>query len=138
MPPGTRGRAGLSGWLYAAVVARVCGCFPRAILNIHPSLLPSFPGLDAQRQALDYGVAISGCTVHFVDDELDHGPIILQRAVPVLDRDDEISLSARILEQEHLAYPEAISRVLSQKYAIIGRRYLLLASQETTLDKDMR
>lgn len=101
--------------------------FPEAILNIHPSLLPAFPGLDAQRQALNYGVALTGCTVHFVDDELDHGPIILQRAVPVLDNDDEASLSARILEQEHLAYPEAIARVASGRYTIVGRRYVLRA-----------
>ena len=89
--------------------------FPNAILNIHPSLLPAFPGLDAQSQALQYGVAITGCTVHFVDDQLDHGVIVLQRAVPVLEGDDEATLSARILEQEHLAYPEAIARVLSGK-----------------------
>jgi len=98
--------------------------FPGAILNIHPSLLPAFPGLDAQRQALAYGVAITGCTVHFVDEELDHGPIVLQRTVPVLNGDDEASLSARILEQEHIAYPEAIARVVSGKYAIVGRRYV--------------
>ncbi len=97
--------------------------FPNAILNIHPSLLPSFPGLDAQQQALDYGVAVTGCTVHFVDNELDHGVIILQRTVPVLDNDDAVTLSARILEQEHLAYPEAIARVLSGDYAVAGRRY---------------
>ncbi len=99
--------------------------FPGAILNIHPSLLPAFPGLDAQRQALDYGVPVTGCTVHFVDEELDHGVIVLQRTVPVLDRDDEASLSARILEQEHLAYPEAIARVISGRFAIVGRRYVL-------------
>lgn len=98
--------------------------FPHRILNIHPSLLPAFPGLAAQRQALDYGVRFSGCTVHFVDEELDHGPIVLQRVVPVLPEDDEHSLSARILEQEHLAYPEAIARVVSGKYHIQGRRYL--------------
>jgi phosphoribosylglycinamide formyltransferase-1 len=98
--------------------------FPQAILNIHPSLLPAFPGLDAQRQALEYGVAVSGCTVHFVDEQLDHGAIVLQRTVPVLPNDDETALSARILEQEHQAYPEAIARVLSGNYEIIGRRYL--------------
>ena len=97
--------------------------FPQRILNIHPSLLPAFPGLDAQRQALDYGVQVSGCTVHFVDEELDHGVIILQRAVPVLPGDDEAALSARILAEEHLAYSEAIARVLSGNYAIVGRRY---------------
>lgn len=99
--------------------------FPNAILNIHPSLLPAFPGLDAQRQALDYGVRLTGCTVHFVDNELDHGAIVLQRTVPVLDNDDESTLAARILEQEHLAYPEAIERVLSGRYIISGRRYIL-------------
>ncbi len=98
--------------------------FPQRILNIHPSLLPAFPGLHAQSQALRYGVAVSGCTVHFVDEQLDHGVIVLQRAVEVLSSDDESSLSARILEQEHLAYPEAIARVLSGKYGIAGRRYL--------------
>jgi phosphoribosylglycinamide formyltransferase 1 len=102
--------------------------FPERILNIHPSLLPAFAGLDAQRQALDHGVNVSGCTVHFVDDQLDHGVIVLQRAVEVLPGDDEASLSARILEQEHLAYPEAIARVLSGKYRIVGRRYLPLAA----------
>jgi phosphoribosylglycinamide formyltransferase-1 len=102
--------------------------FPDAILNIHPSLLPAFPGLDAQSQALQYGVAITGCTVHFVDDQLDHGVIVLQRAVPVLEGDDEARLSARILEQEHLAYPEAVARVLSGNYRIVGRRYVSRAS----------
>jgi phosphoribosylglycinamide formyltransferase-1 len=103
--------------------------FPNAILNVHPSLLPSFPGLDAQAQALAYGVVISGCTVHFVDEQLDHGVIVLQRAVPVLQGDDEASLSQRILQQEHIAYPEAISRVLSGNYAIVDRRYIARVSQ---------
>ena len=98
--------------------------FPQRILNIHPSLLPAFPGLDAQQQALDYGVAISGCTVHFVDEELDHGPIILQRSVPVIEADTVETLSARILEQEHLAYPEGIARVLGGEYCLQGRRYI--------------
>ncbi|MBX6360784.1 MAG: phosphoribosylglycinamide formyltransferase [Acidobacterium ailaaui] len=98
--------------------------FPQRILNIHPSLLPAFPGLDAQRQALEYGVRVSGCTVHFVDEELDHGVIVLQKTVPVLDEDTAESLASRILEQEHLAYPEAIARVLSGEYQIVGRRYL--------------
>ena len=98
--------------------------FPHRILNIHPSLLPAFPGLDAQTQALDYGVQVTGCTVHFVDEQLDHGPIILQRAVPVLPTDDPQALAARILEQEHIAYAEAIARVLSGNYHIVGRRYL--------------
>lgn len=86
--------------------------FPRRILNIHPSLLPSFPGLDAQRQALEHGVKFSGCTVHFVDETLDGGPIIAQRVVPVLEGDTVDSLSARILEQEHQLYAEAVKRVL--------------------------
>jgi len=97
--------------------------FPQRVLNIHPSLLPAFPGLDAQKQALEYGVQYSGCTVHFVDEQLDHGVIVTQRVVPVLPGDDERSLAARILEQEHQAYAEAIARVLSGKYTILGRRY---------------
>jgi len=98
--------------------------FPQRILNIHPSLLPAFPGLDAQTQAFESGVQIAGCTVHFVDEQLDHGVIILQRAVPVLEADDAHTLAARILEQEHIAYSEAIARVLSGQYQIFGRRYL--------------
>ena len=98
--------------------------FPQRILNIHPSLLPAFPGLDAQTQAFEYGVQVSGCTVHFVDEQLDHGVIILQKSVPVLDSDDAHRLADRILEQEHIAYSEAIARVLSGKYEIVGRRYL--------------
>jgi phosphoribosylglycinamide formyltransferase-1 len=96
--------------------------FPRRILNIHPSLLPAFPGLEAQEQAFSYGVKVSGCTVHFVDEELDHGAIILQKTVAVLDTDDEHSLAARILEQEHIAYSEAINIVLQGKFEIVGRR----------------
>jgi len=96
--------------------------FPQRILNIHPALLPAFPGLDAQKQALDYGAKISGCTVHFVDEHLDHGPIVIQKSVPVLDSDDEHSLSRRILEQEHVAYTEAINLVLSGKFEMAGRR----------------
>ena len=88
--------------------------FSLRILNIHPSLLPSFPGLDAQRQALEHGVKVSGCTVHFVDNTLDGGPIIAQRAVPVLDGDTVESLSSRILEQEHILYPEALASVLAR------------------------
>ncbi len=98
--------------------------FPQRILNIHPSLLPAFPGLDAQAQALAYGVKISGCTVHFVDEELDHGVIVLQRSVTVLDSDDVDALSARILAEEHIAYSEAIARVCSGEYEVVGRRYL--------------
>jgi len=96
--------------------------FPNRILNIHPSLLPAFPGLDGQKQALEHGVKVSGCTVHFVDEHLDHGPIILQKTVPVLDTDDEQSLAARILEQEHLAYSEAIGLVVSGAVEIQGRK----------------
>jgi len=98
--------------------------FPDRVLNIHPSLLPAFPGLDAQRQALEYGVQVSGCTVHFVDENLDHGVIITQRSVPVMSDDDQHTLAARILEQEHIAYGEAIRMVLSGEYEIHGRRYL--------------
>jgi len=98
--------------------------FPNRVLNIHPSLLPAFPGLDGQRQALEYGVQVSGCTVHFVDENLDHGVIITQRTVPVLPEDDEHSLAERILEQEHIAYSDAIRMVLSGDYEISGRRYL--------------
>jgi phosphoribosylglycinamide formyltransferase-1 len=98
--------------------------FPQRILNIHPSLLPAFAGLDAQRQAIDYGVAVAGCTVHFVDEELDHGVIVLQKAIPVLPEDDEHSLAERILAQEHIAYAEAIARVLSGNYQIVGRRFI--------------
>ncbi len=96
--------------------------FPRRILNIHPSLLPSFPGLEAQQQAFAHGVKITGCTVHFVDEELDHGAIIVQKAVSVLDTDDEHSLAERILEQEHLAYTEAIRIVLEGRFEMAGRR----------------
>src|SRR3984893_13931060 len=92
--------------------------FPRRILNIHPSLLPAFPGLEAQEQAFAYGVKITGCTVHFVDEELDHGAIIVQKAVPVLNTDDEHTLAARILAQEHVAYSEAINIVLEGGYEI--------------------
>ena len=99
--------------------------FPNRILNIHPSLLPAFPGLDAQKQAFDYGVKVSGCTVHFVDADLDHGAIILQKTVPVLDTDDDHALAARILEQEHIAYSEAIRLVLEGKYHIVGRRIVV-------------
>jgi len=96
--------------------------FPHRILNIHPSLLPAFPGLEAQEQAFAYGVKVSGCTVHFVDEELDHGAIIVQKAVPVLDTDDEHTLAGRILEQEHMAYSEAIRIVLEGNFEIAGRR----------------
>jgi phosphoribosylglycinamide formyltransferase-1 len=103
--------------------------FPHRILNIHPSLLPAFPGLEAQEQAFAYGVKVAGCTVHFVDEELDHGPIIVQKSVPVLDGDDEHTLAARILEQEHIAYSEAIKIVLEGNFNIAGRR--ITASQKS-------
>jgi phosphoribosylglycinamide formyltransferase-1 len=96
--------------------------FPRKILNIHPSLLPAFPGLEAQEQAFAYGVKVSGCTVHFVDEELDHGAIIAQKTVPVLESDDERTLAERILEQEHITYTEAINIVLTGKFDVRGRR----------------
>ncbi len=102
--------------------ARFVQAFPQRILNIHPSLLPAFPGLDAQHQALQHGVKIAGCTVHLVDEFLDSGPIILQAAVPVLDDDTVESLSARILAEEHRCYTEAIGIVLSGNYEIVGRR----------------
>lgn len=98
--------------------------FPNRILNIHPSLLPAFPGLDAQTQAFDYGVKVAGCTVHFVDEHLDHGAIVLQRAIPVLDTDDAHSLAVRILAEEHLAYTEAIARVAGSEYEFRDRRYI--------------
>jgi phosphoribosylglycinamide formyltransferase-1 len=96
--------------------------FPQRILNIHPSLLPAFPGLEAQEQAFVYGVKVAGCTVHFVDEELDHGAIIVQKTVPVFEADDEHTLAARILEQEHVAYTEAINIVLGGQFEIVGRR----------------
>jgi phosphoribosylglycinamide formyltransferase 1 len=99
--------------------------FPNRILNVHPSLLPAFPGLDGQTQALDYGAKVAGCTVHFVDEAVDHGAIILQRTVPVMDEDTAESLSARVLVEEHLAYPEAIARVVSGAYELRNRRYVL-------------
>jgi phosphoribosylglycinamide formyltransferase-1 len=105
--------------------ARFIRHFPQRILNIHPSLLPAFPGLDAQAQALEHGVRITGCTAHFVDEQLDAGPIILQAAVPVLDNDTAETLSARILKEEHRIYPEAIRLVLSGAYELVGRRVCL-------------
>src|SRR5437899_3884979 len=101
--------------------------YPNRILNIHPSLLPSFPGLESQKQALDYGVKFAGCTVHFVDENLDAGPIILQSAVPVLDTDDEHTLSERILKEEHRIYTQAVKIILEGNYKIAGRRVLHLA-----------
>ncbi len=98
--------------------------FPNRILNVHPSLLPAFPGLDAQQQALDYGAKVAGCTVHFVDEAVDHGVIVLQKTVPVNDDDTAQTLSVRILEQEHAAYSEAIARVLSGEFVVRNRRYV--------------
>jgi phosphoribosylglycinamide formyltransferase-1 len=108
---------------------------PQRILNIHPSLLPAFPGLEAQQQAFAYGVKVSGCTVHFVDEELDHGAIIVQKTVPVDDSDDEHSLAARILEQEHIAYSDAINVVLEGKFEVVGRRLVKLQKSEVRLQK---
>ncbi len=110
--------AGYMRLLSASFIQR----FPQRIVNIHPSLLPAFPGLDAQKQAFDYGVKFAGCTVHFVDEQLDHGAIIVQRAIPVLPTDDEHSLAARILDQEHIAYSEALGILCSGKYRVEGRR----------------
>jgi len=107
------------------LTAEFCQAFPLRILNIHPSLLPAFPGLDAQKQALEHGVKISGCTVHFVDPQLDAGPIILQAAVPVLENDTPESLSARILAEEHRIYGEAVAIVLSGRWRIEGRRVVV-------------
>jgi len=104
--------------------------FPHRILNIHPSLLPAFPGLDAQQQAFDYGVKVTGCTVHFVDDDLDHGAIILQRSIPVLENDDAHSLADRILAEEHIAYTEAIARVAGGEYEVRGRRYVKAGNRD--------
>ncbi|HTJ88016.1 MAG TPA: phosphoribosylglycinamide formyltransferase [Terriglobales bacterium] len=104
--------------------------FPQRILNIHPSLLPAFPGLEAQEQAFAYGVKVAGCTVHFVDEELDHGAIIIQKAVPVLDSDDEHALAAKILEQEHAAYSEAINLILHREWKLAGRRFVQTQKSE--------
>ncbi len=109
--------------------------FPSRILNIHPSLLPAFPGLEAQQQAFAYGVKVTGCTVHFVDEELDHGAIIVQKTVPVLDSDDEHTLAERILEQEHVAYTEAIRIVLEGNFEIKGRRIVRGQRSEVRLQK---
>ncbi len=102
--------------------------FPNRILNIHPSLLPAFPGLDAQEQAFAYGVKVAGCTVHFVDEHLDHGVIVVQKTVPVLESDDAHALAERILAEEHVAYSEAIGMVASGEYEIQGRRFVKRSS----------
>lgn len=104
--------------------------FPERIVNIHPSLLPAFPGLDAQAQAVEYGVKISGCTVHFVDDELDHGAIILQKAVEVADAETAESLSAKILAHEHALYIEALRKLASENYRIVGRKVVFVNSKD--------
>jgi phosphoribosylglycinamide formyltransferase-1 len=109
--------------------------FPNRILNIHPSLLPSFPGLEAQKQALEHGVKFSGCTVHFVDERLDAGPILLQAIVPVLDGDTEETLSQRILNEEHRIYTDAINLVLSEKFRIEGRRVIRKKAITQVLDR---
>jgi phosphoribosylglycinamide formyltransferase-1 len=102
--------------------------FPSRVLNIHPSLLPAFPGLHAQRQALEHGVKVSGATVHLVDEALDHGPIVSQEAVPVLESDSVESLAARILEAEHRIYPRAVRLLLEGRYRLVGRRVVLEAA----------
>jgi len=124
----------LAGYM-RILTAEFVRAFPNRILNVHPSLLPSFPGLDAQQQALDYGAKVAGCTVHFVDEAVDHGAIIVQRQVAVLDDDTAESLSGRILEQEHIAYPEAIARVLSEEYALRGRRYVKTGAAPPRLEQ---
>jgi len=113
----------LAGYMRVLSPAFVAA-FPRRVVNIHPSLLPAFPGTDAQEQAVAHGVKVSGCTVHLVDEGLDSGPIVVQRTVPVLDEDTPRTLAARILEQEHLAYPEAMRRLLTEPWRIDGRRLL--------------
>jgi phosphoribosylglycinamide formyltransferase 1 len=112
--------AGYMRLLSSAFVA----AYPMRIVNIHPSLLPSFPGVDAQAQAVAYGVKVSGCTVHFVDENLDAGPIIVQRTVAVRDDDDASSLAARILDEEHVAYVEALKKLAGGKYRVDGRRVI--------------
>ena len=109
--------------------------FPQRILNIHPSLLPAFPGLEAQQQAFAYGVKVAGCTVHFVDEELDHGAIVVQRAVLVHDDDDEHTLAKRILEQEHSAYTQAIALVLNREWTVAGRRFFQMQKSEVRMQK---
>jgi len=116
----------LAGYM-RLIGAPLLEAFPQAILNIHPSLLPSFPGMNAQRQALEYGVKVAGATVHFVTEELDGGPIVVQRVVPVLDGDTDAIVSARILVEEHRAYPEAVRLVLSGGWRVEGRRVVRAA-----------
>lgn len=128
-------RASGADWICLAGYMRLLSAdfvaaFRLRIVNIHPSLLPAFPGLGAQRQALEHGVRVSGCTVHLVDEGLDSGPIVAQRAVPVEDHDDADRLSARILEQEHLAYPEALRRLLTEAWSLRGRRVVFASRPE--------
>jgi phosphoribosylglycinamide formyltransferase-1 len=119
---------------YMRLVGRpLLDAFPNRILNIHPSLLPAFPGLDAQRQALEHGVRVSGATVHLVTAGLDDGPIVMQAAVPVLEDDTVESLSARILAEEHRIYPEAIQLVLAGRWSIVGRRFVRSSAGASTL-----
>ncbi len=118
----------LAGYM-RIISAAFVAAFPQRILNVHPSLLPAFAGLEAQAQALAAGVTVAGCTVHFVDEEVDHGVIVLQRAVAVLEDDTVETLSARVLVEEHLAYPEAIRRVMSGEYGVVGRRYVRVAEE---------
>ncbi len=115
------------------VGAPLLEAFPNRILNIHPSLLPAFPGLDAQRQALEHGVRVSGATVHLVESELDNGPIVLQAAVPVLDTDTVETLSARILVEEHRLYPEAIQIVLDGRWKVEGRKFMRLPAEASAM-----
>jgi len=125
----------LAGYM-RILTAEFVRAFPNRILNVHPSLLPAFPGLDAQEQALKFGAKVAGCTVHFVDEAVDHGAIIVQRAVQVLDHDTAESLAARILEQEHAAYPEAIARVLSGEFSLDGRRYVKRETSKRRLTRN--
>jgi phosphoribosylglycinamide formyltransferase 1 len=111
------------------VGAPLLDAFPNRILNVHPSLLPSFPGLDAQRQALEYGVRVTGATVHLVTEQLDGGPIVLQAAVPVLEDDNVDTLAARVLVEEHRLYPEAIRLVLGERWSVLGRRVVRMAAR---------
>ena len=113
----------LAGYM-RILTANFVRAFPDRILNVHPSLLPAFPGLNAQGQALEFGSKVAGCTVHFVDEAVDHGAVVVQRTVPVLDDDTAETLSARVLEQEHIAFPEAIARVVGGEFELRGRRYV--------------
>jgi phosphoribosylglycinamide formyltransferase-1 len=126
-------RAAAVDWVCLAGYMRLLSpvflaAFPRRVVNIHPSLLPAFPGIDAQAQALAHGVRVTGCTVHLVDEGLDSGPIVVQRTVAVCDDDSAESLAARILEQEHIAYPEAMRRLLAEPWEIRGRRLVFLSA----------